>query len=418
MSPAEKQIRIVALCDPGGTQQQITEALKTQNEFILVDVLSSKEMLARQIRAVEPDILLVDSQLENESTMDIIDDLVLQFPSTAVVAILPTNDPLIAQQVMLAGARAFLIAPFSQINLVSTLRRVTELEGRRQQTQTFTPTLVPEATRPLRSITFYSPRGGTGVTSIAVNTAIALAEETGKKVLLFEGKVFFGHIEVMLNLKVPNALSDLIPHMKNLDDGLIREVVAVHPTGIHVLLAPSNAQIAQGIHAEDIYNIFVGVSRHYDYVVVDGGGPLSDISVTLMDATDRIGLVTTPDLAALHDASRFLQLSKSLSYPPEKILMILNKAGIEGGVKLKDIETVLHNQVYHQVACDSANTLRSINRGIPFLIHYPHSSVSKAIQQLARNLTMINIKDVVHESITAQGDKANRDLLLASSHLG
>jgi pilus assembly protein CpaE len=418
MSPEIKQVRVVALCDPGATQQQITEALKTQNEFTLVDVLASKEMLARQIRAAEPDILLVDSQLEGESTMDIIDDLALQFPTAAVVAILPNNDPLVAQQVMLAGARAFLIVPFSQINLISTLRRVTELEGRRQQTQAFLPTQLPEATRPLRSVTFYSPRGGTGVTSLATNTAIALAEETGKKVLLFEGKVFFGHFEVMLNLKVQNALSDLIPHAANLDEGLIRDVVVPHPSGIHVLLTTPNAQIAQGIRAEDIYNIFIGVSRYYDYVVVDGGGPLNDISVTLMDATDRILLVTTPDLASLHDTSRFLQLSRSLSYPSEKILTILNKAGIEGGVKLKDIEAVLHNQVYHQIANDPANVLRSINRGIPFLVYYPRSGASKSVQQLARNLAAINIREMGHEAVPVPAEKAGRDLLLASSHLG
>ncbi|OGN93474.1 MAG: hypothetical protein A2Z71_04455 [Chloroflexi bacterium RBG_13_50_21] len=418
MSPANRQIRVVVLCDPGATQQQITEALNSQNEFTLADILNSKDMLARQIRAAEPDILVVDSQLGNEPTMDIIDDLALQFPTAAVVAILPTNDPLVAQQVMLAGARAFLISPFSQINLVSTLRRVTELEGRRQQSQTYIPTQLPEATRPLRSVTVFSPRGGTGVTSIAVNTAVALAEETGKKVLLFEGKVFFGHLEVMLNLKVQNALSDLIPHASNLDEGLIRDVVAVHPSGIHVLLAPSNAQIAQGIRAEDIYNIFIGVSRHYDYIVVDAGGPLNDISVTLMDATDRILLVTTPDLASLHDTSRFLQLSRSLGYPVEKILMILNKAGSEGGVKLKDIEAVLHNQVYHQIPNDPANVLRSINRGIPFLVYYPRSSASKSIQQLARNLTSINLREVGHEGLIAPGEKAGRDLLLASSRLG
>jgi pilus assembly protein CpaE len=417
MSPANKPIRVIALCDPGSTQQQISEALSSQTEFSLVDVLSSKEMLARQIRTAEPDILLVDSQLESEPTMDIIDDIALQFPNSAVVAILPSNDPLIAQQVMLAGARAFLIAPFSQINLVSTLRRVTELEGRRQQTQTYIPTQAPEATRPLRSITFFSPRGGTGVTSIAVNTAIALAEETGKKVLLFEGKVFFGHLEVILNIRVQNALSDLIPHANALDEALIRDVVAQHPSGIHVLLAPSNVQIAQGIRAEDIYNIFVGVSRYYDYIVVDAGGYLNDISVTLMDAADRIGLVTTPDLAALHDTSRFLQLSRSLSYPTEKILMILNKAGVEGGVKLKDIETVLHNQIYHQVANDPANVLRSINRGIPFLVYYPRSAASKSVQQLARNVSMIKIRELSHETVPT-GEKVGRDLLLASSHFG
>jgi pilus assembly protein CpaE len=418
MNPANKQIRVVALCDPGATQQQITEALNSQNEYVLADILSSKEMLAKQLRTTEPDIILVDSKLEGEPTMDIIDDLALQFPNSSVVAILPTNDPLIAQQVMLAGARAFLITPFSQINLVSTLRRVSELEGRRQQTKTYIPNAAAEATRPLRSVTVYSPRGGTGVTSIAVNTAIALAEETGKKVLLFEGKVFFGHLEVILNLRVQNSLADLIPHATNMDEGLVRDVVTPHPSGIHVLLAPSNVQIAQGIRAEDVYNIYMGVSRFYDYMVVDAGGPLNDISVTLMDATDRILLVTTPDLASLHDTSRFLQLSRSLAYPMDKILMILNKAGAEGGVKLHDIETVLHNQVYHQIPNDPANVLRSINRGVPYLVSYGRSSASKSIQQLARNLTSISLREISHDVLPAQGEKAGHDMLLASSRYG
>jgi pilus assembly protein CpaE len=418
MNPANKQVRVVALCDPGPTQQQVTEALKTQGEFQLVDILASKEMLVKQIRAAEPDIILVDSQLGGESTLDIIDDLALQFPSASVIAILPSNDPLIAQQVMLAGARAFLIAPFSQINLVSTLRRVTELEVRRQQTKVFVPSAMTEATRPLHSITVYSPRGGTGVTSIAANTAIALAEETGKKVLLFEGKVFFGHLEVMLNLKVQNTITDLIPHATNMDEGLVRDVITTHPSGIHVLMAPSNVQVAQGIRPEDIYNVFMGVSRLYDYVVVDGGGPLNEISVTLMDATDRILLVTTPDLAALHDTSRFLQLSRSLAYPADKILMVLNKAGVEGGVKLGDIESVLHTQVYHQVANDPANVLRSINRGIPFLVYYPRSPASRSIQQLARNLSSIKLRDMGHEAAHPQGERTNREMLLATSRLG
>jgi pilus assembly protein CpaE len=256
------------------------------------------------------------------------------------------------------------------------------------------------------------------VTSIATNTAISLAEETGKRVLLFEGKVFFGHLEVMLNLRVQNTIADLIPHATNLDEGLVRDVVSPHPSGIHVLMAPSNIQVAQGIRAEDIYNIFIGVSRLYDYIVVDAGGVLNDISVTLMDAADRIVLVTTPDLASLHDTSRFLQLSRSLAYPADKILMVLNKAGVEGGVKLHDIESVLHHQVYHQIASDSATVLRSINRGIPFLVYYPRSKASKSVQQLARNITSITLKDMGHDSAQVQGEKTGRDILMASSRLG
>jgi DNA-binding NarL/FixJ family response regulator len=125
MNPANRQIRVVALCSPGSTQQQITEALISQDDFILVDILASKEMLARQIRAAEPDIILVDSQLESESTMDIIDDLAIQFPAASVVAILPTNDPGSATGHAGWGTGVPDCTIFTD-QLVSTLRRVTD----------------------------------------------------------------------------------------------------------------------------------------------------------------------------------------------------------------------------------------------------------------------------------------------------
>ena len=98
--------------------------------------------------------------------------------------------------------------------------------------------------------------------------------------------------------------------------------------------------------------------------------------------------------------------------------MILNKPGVDGGVKLHDIESVLHNQVYHQIANDPTNVLRSINRGVPYLVYYPRSQASKSIQQLAHQLSLITLRDVGHDVLQTQGEKAGHDMLLASSHLG
>jgi MinD-like ATPase involved in chromosome partitioning or flagellar assembly len=98
--------------------------------------------------------------------------------------------------------------------------------------------------------------------------------------------------------------------------------------------------------------------------------------------------------------------------------MILNRAGVEGGVRLQDIESVLHHQVYHQIANDPENVLRSINRGVPFFVYYPRSRASKSIQQLAQNLASINLREMGHEAVPVKGEIAGRDLLLASSRLG
>jgi pilus assembly protein CpaE len=249
---------------------------------------------------------------------------------------------------------------------------------------------------------------------VAANLAVTLMEETGWKVLLLEGKMFFGHLEVMLNLHTQNNVADLVAHAANLDEALIRDVISPHASGISVLLAPNNIQLAQGIRPDDIYNIFTAVQRLYDVVVVDAGSSLNEVAVTLMDSADRLILLTTPELASLQDASRFLQLSRtSLSYPNEKVLTVLNRAGLAGGVRQKDIESVLHQQLYAQIPDDEGNVLRSINRGIPLCVRYPRSPAASAIRHMAKALAQITLSEMGESAADAQ-----HEVLLASSRLG
>jgi pilus assembly protein CpaE len=408
--------RVVAVGDPGPTQQQITAALSAQNEFQLVDILASPERLIREVRSAEPDIILVDYQLGGQSTLDIIDDLALQFPKISIVAVLPGEDPLRAQQVMLAGARAFLVMPFTQLNLLSTLRRVRDLDLRLRQAMPSAAVKTTEVSRPLRLLTVFSPKGGTGVSTLALNLALSLLEETGQQVLLLEGKMFFGDLGVMLNVRTQNTIADLIPHAASLDDALIKDVISEHATGLHILLAPSNVQIAQGIRPDDLYNVLVGVQRLYNLIVVDGGNALNENSVTFLDAADRILLVSNPDLASLHDVSRFIQVSRTLAYPADKVLVAINRTGMPGGVRMTDIETSLHQPIFGYVPDDGSKPLLSINRGIPLTVRYPRSPASLAIQQLAKSLA--EVKTVAAVSETTEVDKDQREALLRSSQLG
>lgn len=418
MTPTTDPTRVIAIGDPGATQQQITTALGAQTEFKLVDMLTSDERLVREIGAAEPALILIDHVLGGQPTLDIIDDIALQFPRAAIIAMLPENDPVRIQQVIHAGARAFLVQPFTQINLLSTLRRVSELEARRTRTQSASAVRAPESSRPLHTVTVFSPRGGVGCTTVAANLAIAMYEATGQRVLLMDGKLFFGHLDVALNIRTSNTLADLIPHASMLDEGLIHDVVVEHSSGIHALLGPTNLQVSQGIRPDDLYAIFMGLQRHYDMIVIDGGSSLSENTVTLMDSADRILLVTTPDLAALHDVSRFVQISRTLAYAPDKILIVLNRDGLLGGVKSGDIEGALHHQVYAKIPDDGANALRSINRGIPLILRYPRSPASRAINELAISLVEMKTVELATPVSAPVMDRSKREALLASSQLG
>jgi pilus assembly protein CpaE len=398
--------RVVLLCEPGPIQEQVTTALSAQNEFLLADAIANMERLARDLRAAEPDIILVDHRIGGQPTLDIIDDLALQFPEAPVVAILPGEDPLAAQQVIMAGARAFLVQPFTQVNLLSTLRRVRDLESRRRPviaSSTMAP--VADEDKPVKTIAVYSPRGGAGTSTLALNLALALHDETDGRVLLVEGKLAFGHLDVLLNLRTRNTLADLIPHANALDSGLVAEVVVEHATGLQVILGPNDLQVAQGIRAEDLFNVVEGLKRLYDFLVIDIGSTLNENTVTLMDAADRVLRVTTPELAALHDVSRFVGVSRSLGYPPGKLLVVLNRAGLEGGVKTKDIESALHHELFGQVPEDGANALRSLNRGLPLIVRYPRSPASKAYVLLARQLTGMGANAPARTSVPAKDGK-------------
>jgi pilus assembly protein CpaE len=293
---------------------------------------------------------------------------------------------------------------------------VRDLDQRLRQALPGGPAKMAEVSRPLRMLTVFSPKGGTGCSTLAINLALSMYEETGQQALLLEGKMFFGDLAVMLNLRTQNTIADLVPHAASLDDALIKDVISEHASGLHVLLAPGNVQIAQGIRPDDLYNVLVGVQRLYNLIIVDAGNVLNENTVTFLDAADRILLVANPDLASLHDVSRFIQVSRTLAYPAEKLLVAVNRVGMPGGVKVADIESALHHPIFGQIPDDEPKPLLSINRGIPLMVRYPRSSASQAIRMLAKSLA--EVKTVAQVAEPTEVDKDQREALLRSSQFG
>jgi pilus assembly protein CpaE len=393
MTEVRNSIPVVAIIDPGMIRHQMMSAFQTQVDFQLVTVIENLDNAVREIRATQPEIIIVDHIVADQLTTDTIDNLCIQFPDKAVIVLLPENDPELAQQVMFAGARAFLVQPFTQSDLLSTVRRVYALEERRRLAQTPVKGDEPGETDPLQVITVFSPRGGVGCSTVSINLAVALQGLVDARTLLMEGKLHFGHLGLMLNVRPRNSIAELIPHANSLDAALIEDVVVEHATGIDVLLSPPNIEMAQGIKPDDMLNVLRGVRPLYDFVVIDSGSFLNENTVTLMDMSDRVLLVANPDLASLHDVSRFIQISRTLGYPPGKVLVVLNRSGMLGGVKTKDIEAALHQPPFAEIPEDGTKAIRSLNRGVPLYYKYPRNPVSRSIRHLAKTLADIGMEE-------------------------
>lgn len=370
--------------------KEIHKVMEAESDFNLIEDFDLRMGVVETIHKTKPDIVLFDFEYtSSEEIFDIIDDVSILNPSIVIIAILQENDLQNANHAILAGARAFLTYPFSHANFLNTVRRTRELHSRLARTVDPNEAVLNQGQHS-RTFIVFSPKGGVGCTSVAVNLAIAMHQDRGEEVLLFDGKHLFGDVGLMLNLKTANSAVDLIPHVGTLDENLIRQVVIKHISGINVLPGPFSASIAQPIRPEDLFNIIKGLQEVFPNVVIDGGNYLNDDIVTLMDISQRIALVITPDLASLRDARLFLDIARSLSYPREKIMLLANKVTGKNEVSLREIEKVLRMKIFGTIPFDDIQSLNCLNEGVPIFLKKPNHAISKAYKKFAQNLSNTN----------------------------
>lgn len=393
--------------------KEVSTILESENNFIVEETHDPEDGVSQAVKFLQPDIILYDYQYSPpEETFDTIDDITILHPNVATIVIIPNEELANANRVILAGARAFLPYPFSRVNLLSTLHRVNELNSR------FTATAAQPAAAGLkfssqRNFLVFSPKGGVGCTTCATNLAIAMYQESDEEILLVDGKLLFGDIGLMLNLKTANSIVDLIPHAGSLDEALVRQVVIRHTSGIQVLPSPFSASVAQTIRPDDLYRVIQGLQNVFPNMIVDGGNYLNDEVVTMMDSSQRVILVITPDLASLRNARLFLDICRSLSYPREKILLVMNRVSGKNDVAMSEVEKVLRTKVFGVIPEDEAAAQASLNEGVPLLLKKPNHPISKAFRKIGKSLV-----DIAPSSGIRSHAETTPDVLLKTSRLG
>ncbi len=394
--------------------REVQQALDRESDFLMVTSLSQPEKLAGFIQVAQPGIILLDYEWgEENSTLALIDELASRYLNVAIVAIIPDKEIQRSDRVILAGARAILHYPFDKETLMTTLRRVRELLFRNLGLSQTVP-LVQAPAKPDRCFVVYSPKGGVGCTTVAINLAIALHQQLKQKVLLIDGRHILGHVALMLNLRTGNSITDLLSHVEKLDEALISQVVVEHVSGIAVLTSPMSFERGKDIRPEDLYKVVQALKAIYPIIVVDGGSFLDDNLVTYMDMADAILMVINPNLASLRDARQFLNFSRTLSYPQEKILLVLNQAGHKADVKMGDIEKVLHTRVLGTIPVDEDLMLSCLNEGVPVIVKKPGHAISKAYKTLAASV----IHALAAVSPIAGKQDLSSEALRKSSYLG
>ena len=229
----------------------------------------------------------------------------------------------------------------------------------------------------------YSPKGGVGKTTLAVNLAYALAT-MNKKVALIDLSLQFGEVGVFLDIPKGDTIADMVEE-HSLELSTIKSYLIRHQSGIQVMLSSSAPEYAELIQPEHVNAILSTLRTEFDYVFVDMGVSLGDCAIATMETADTILLIVNEDIASLHDAKRSLKVLEALNQQ-DKVKIVVNKEGIST-ITVKNVANLLEATPVLVVPYDLKSAMLAVNRGIPMLSCAPNSKASKEIRNYARIMT-------------------------------
>jgi pilus assembly protein CpaE len=386
-------IRVLVVDDIPETRESLRKLLYFEKDIEVVGTAASGEEAIHKTRELRPDIVLMDINMPGMDGITSTEAISQQSPFAQVIMMSVQADADYLRRSMLAGAREFLAKPFSADDLVNSIRRVYELGLSRRMSMGQVAVGVDGAARAPKKvvpkgklITVFSPKGGTGRSTIAVNLAVALQALGDHKVGLVDASLQFGDLAVLLNLQPAHSIADLIPQISELDLDMINSALTPHSSGVKALLAPSRPELADLVAPEHIKSILEQMLAVFDYVVVDTWPSLHDFVLNILDMSDRILLIATPDIPAIKNARLFFEVTDALQYPEEKTSLLINMADKKGAIGKRDIEASIKHPVAMSLPTDERSVLKAANEGIPFVISAKKSTLALAIEALAAHL--------------------------------
>jgi pilus assembly protein CpaE len=234
-------------------------------------------------------------------------------------------------------------------------------------------------------VTVFSPKGGTGKTVTATNLANALAKYEGKKTLLLDLDLQFGDAAIMLGLEPEKTIYDLVVAPGELDSEKLAGYTTKHPSGVEVLPAPLRPEDAELVTEAKLARLLEVARESWDAIVVDTSPFFHGPMLATLDRTDDLLLVASLDVPTLKNLRLALQTLELLSFPKQRIKIVLNRANSKVGMKQNEVEGALGMKVRFEIPSDRAVPL-AVNRGKPVVLDEENADVSKAIRQMAKQL--------------------------------
>ena len=391
-------IKVLIVDDISSTLDNLQKLLSFEPDIQVVATAANGKEGVEQAKKLVPDIVLMDVNMPIMDGIQATETLAQEAPNSPVIIMSVQGERDYLRRAMQSGAREFLIKPFSGDELIASIRRVYQLEQKKESflaksTGAVAPVAAapPGGDSPRRAengqvFFFYSGKGGVGKSLLAANLAVSMANETKGKVALVDLDLQFGDIGVLLNLDHSQGITDLIENIDHMDADFVREIMVDGPFGIKVLLTPTSPELADLVTVDHIRRIFGELRKMFDYIIVDSSAHLGEINLEVLDHADKVVVVTSLSIPSIKNTKLALKIFDSLSISPDRVVLLLNKSDAHSEFNKESVEANLRFPIAGQIPNDAKLVINSVNRGNPFVSTHPEAEISQRIRELVAKL--------------------------------
>jgi pilus assembly protein CpaE len=387
------KIRVMIVDDIADTREYIRRSLQFDNLIEVVGLARNGNEAIQMTMEYKPDVIIMDINMPDMDGITATEAVRRKSPSTQVIILSVQNDPSYMRRAMLVGARDFLTKPPSIDELLSAIRRAGKMAEEEKAKLTQQASAVHNAgqvaigkaaSQPGKIVVVYSPKGGTGRTTIAVNLALALVSDE-KKVVLADGAMQYGDVGIFLNETTKNSLVDLAIRADELDIDVVEDVITKHnATGLRILPAPSRPELAEKANGEQFTKVLKFLRSNFNYIVVDTASYLTEFVQSALEIADIIVLITTQDIPSIKNVSLFLSLADASGINRQKIVFVMNKFDRRYTTLTPErIGENLKQEVLLSIPLDEKVVVSATNKGIPFYFENKTFPISRSIASLA-----------------------------------
>ncbi len=358
--------------------KEIRAALSADGRAQLLAGGNDPEQLHEEIVRLKPAAAIVALNNNSEQAIKFIQRLHAESPATAVISAAQNASPDLILQGLRAGAREFLRLPISNDELKTVIDRVAE----------FSAGQIEAPKKKGRMIAVFSSKGGCGTSFLATNLAAA----TNTRTVLVDLNLQAGDLPLFLGVDPKYSFADMAENRTRLDAALINSFVAPYSSSLSLLAAPKEADSADEIEPEHVFEVLQRLRESFEYVVLDPQHTFDSITLAALDQADEIVLVLTLDIPAIRSTQRALEIFDRLGYPRKKIRIVVNRWSKQIDLDLRQVEKFLGEPVIGFIPSDYQTAVTSINLGQPLVQSEPNSKIAQEIRRIARTLATVGVE--------------------------